>query len=65
MMREDLSGPENSDEEEEEEEEPPVSKWQGIESIFEAYQEYIEGKQLPCFSLYKSQLLLGFFFCIN
>lgn len=46
-MREDLSGPENSEEEEDdEEEEPPVSKWQGIESIFEAYQEYIEGKQL-------------------
>lgn len=45
-MREDLSGPEDSEEEEdEEEEEAPVSKWQGIESIFEAYQEYIEGRQ--------------------
>lgn len=44
--REDLSGPDDSEEEEdEEEEEAPVSKWQGIESIFEAYQEYVEGKQ--------------------
>lgn len=44
-MREDLSGPEESEEdEEEEEEEAPASKWQGIESIFEAYQEYVEGK---------------------
>ena len=43
--REDLSGPEDSEEEEEEEEEEaPPSKWQGIESIFEAYQEYVEGK---------------------
>ena len=45
--REDLSGPEDSEEDqEEEEEEAPASKWQGIESIFEAYQEYVEGKQL-------------------
>lgn len=45
--REDLSGPEDSEEEEDdEEEEAPPSKWQGIESIFEAYQEYVEGKQL-------------------
>lgn len=44
--REDLSGPEESDEEEEEEEEvAPPSRWQGIESIFEAYQEYVEGEQ--------------------
>ncbi len=44
--REDLSGPDDSEEEEdEEEEEAPASKWQGIESIFEAYQEYVEGKQ--------------------
>lgn len=43
-MREDLSGPDDS-EEEEEEEDAPASKWQGIESIFEAYQEYVEGKQ--------------------
>lgn len=47
-MREDLSGPDDSEEEEEEEEEEqaPASKWQGIESIFEAYQEYVEGEQL-------------------
>lgn len=45
--REDLSGPDDSEEEaDEEEEEAPASKWQGIESIFEAYQEYVEGKQL-------------------
>ena len=44
--REDLSGPEDSEEEEdEEEEEAPASKWRGIESIFEAYQEYVEGKR--------------------
>lgn len=43
-MREDLSGPDDSEEEEEEEEEAPTSKWQGIESIFEAYQEYVEGE---------------------
>lgn len=46
-MREDMSAPEDSEEEdEEEEEETSVFKWQGIESIFEAYQEYVEGKQL-------------------
>ncbi|XP_010776752.1 genetic suppressor element 1-like [Notothenia coriiceps] len=45
--REDLSGPEDSEEDqEEEEEEAPVSKWQGIESIFEAYQEYVEEQGL-------------------
>lgn len=45
--RENLSGPDDSEEEEEdEEEEAPPSRWQGIESIFEAYQEYIEGKIL-------------------
>lgn len=40
----------DSEEEEEEEEdgdeddeEPPRRKWQGIEAIFEAYQEHIEG----------------------
>lgn len=44
-MREDMSGPEDSEEEdEEEEEEASVFKWQGIESVFEAYQEYVEGK---------------------
>lgn len=47
-MREDLSGPDDSEEEEEEEEEAPTSKWQGIESIFEAYQEYVEGEQPQC-----------------
>ena len=36
-----MSAPEDS--EEDEEEEPPASRWQGIESIFEAYQEYVEG----------------------
>lgn len=45
--REELSGPEDSEEEEdEEEEEAPASRWQGIESIFEAYQEYIEEQTL-------------------
>lgn len=45
--RENLSGPDDSEEEEEdEEEEAPPPRWQGIESIFEAYQEYIEGKKL-------------------
>lgn len=36
-------------EEEEEAEEAP-RKWQGIESIFEAYQEYVDGKSI--FSLF-------------
>ncbi|XP_066438757.1 genetic suppressor element 1 isoform X3 [Eleutherodactylus coqui] len=43
------SGEETSDEEEEEEddvEEPPRPKWQGIEAIFEAYQEHIEEQNL-------------------
>lgn len=56
-MREDLSGPEDSGEEEEEEDEEdeaPRFKWQGIESIFEAYQEYVEGK---CAYMYLSVLL--------
>lgn len=45
--REDLSGPDDSEEDEEEDEdEAPASKWQGIESIFEAYQEYVEGEQI-------------------
>ncbi|XP_045149723.1 genetic suppressor element 1 isoform X2 [Echinops telfairi] len=34
------------DEEEEEEEEAPRRKWQGIEAIFEAYQEHIEEQTL-------------------
>lgn len=46
-MRDNLSGPDDSEEEEEEEEdEAPPSRWQGIESIFEAYQEYVEGEKL-------------------
>lgn len=46
--RDNLSGPDDSEEEEEEEEdEAPPSRWQGIESIFEAYQEYIEGETQP------------------
>uniref|UniRef100_A0A8C6SJ64 Gse1 coiled-coil protein n=1 Tax=Neogobius melanostomus TaxID=47308 RepID=A0A8C6SJ64_9GOBI len=39
--RENISDPEDS-EEEEEEEETSASRWQGIEYIFEAYQEYVE-----------------------
>ena len=35
---------EEEDEEEEDEEECPRPKWQGIEAIFEAYQEHIEGR---------------------
>lgn len=34
----------SEEDEEEEEEEYPRPKWHGIEAIFEAYQEYIEGK---------------------
>lgn len=42
-VREEQSAPEDSEEdEEEEEEEASVPRWQGIEAIFEAYQEYIE-----------------------
>lgn len=41
-----MSGPEDSEEEEEDEEEAPASRWQGIESIFEAYQEYVEEQNL-------------------
>lgn len=35
----------DEDDEEEEAEEAP-RKWQGIESIFEAYQEYVDGKSM-------------------
>lgn len=43
--RDDLSAPEGSEEEaDEEDDEAPASRWQGIESIFEAYQEYVEGR---------------------
>lgn len=42
--RNELSADEDSDDEEyEDEDEAPTSRWQGIEAIFEAYQEYIEG----------------------
>lgn len=34
------------DEEEEEEEEDVPRKWQGIEAIFEAYQEYVDGESV-------------------
>ncbi|XP_053556990.1 genetic suppressor element 1 isoform X3 [Bombina bombina] len=44
--QESSSEDESSDEEEEEEEEPPRPKWQGIEAIFEAYQEHIEEQNL-------------------
>ncbi|CAJ0958336.1 unnamed protein product [Ranitomeya imitator] len=43
------SGEETSDEDDEEEDEvdePPRPKWQGIEAIFEAYQEHIEEQNL-------------------
>ncbi|KAM3918356.1 genetic suppressor element 1 isoform 2-T2 [Leptodactylus fuscus] len=43
------SGQETSDEEDEDEDEvdePPKLKWQGIEAIFEAYQEHIEEQTL-------------------
>lgn len=34
------------EEEEEEEEEDTPRKWQGIEAIFEAYQEYVDGESV-------------------
>lgn len=42
------SGEETSDEDEEDDEvdEPPRPKWQGIEAIFEAYQEHIEEQNI-------------------
>lgn len=39
----DQDSDEEDDDGEEEDEEPPRRKWQGIEAIFEAYQEHIEG----------------------
>lgn len=45
--RQELSTEESEEEDEEddtEEDEPTTSRWQGIEAIFEAYQEYAEGK---------------------
>lgn len=47
--RPELSTEEDSDEgdeEEEEEEEALGPRWNGIESIFEAYQEYVEGERV-------------------
>lgn len=41
---EEESGQEEEDEEEEMEEAP--KKWQGIEAIFEAYQEYVDGESV-------------------
>jgi len=40
----DSASEEDEEEEEEEEEDYPRPKWQGIEAIFEAYQEHIEGR---------------------
>lgn len=37
---------EESEEDDTEEDEPTTSRWQGIEAIFEAYQEYAEGKMI-------------------
>lgn len=42
-----ISADESEEEDEEddtEEDEPSMSRWQGIEAIYEAYQEYTEGK---------------------
>lgn len=39
----DQDSEEDEDDGEEDEDEPPRRKWQGIEAIFEAYQEHIEG----------------------
>lgn len=39
----DQDSEEDEEDGEEDEEEPPRRKWQGIEAIFEAYQEHIEG----------------------
>lgn len=36
----------DEDDSEEEAEEAPRRPWQGIEAIFEAYQEHIEGREL-------------------
>ena len=41
---EEESGQEEEDEEEEMEEAP--KKWQGIEAVFEAYQEYVDGESM-------------------
>lgn len=39
----DQDSEEDEEDGEEDEDEPPRRKWQGIEAIFEAYQEHIEG----------------------
>lgn len=41
-LREHLSNEEEEESDDEEEEEAP-RKWQGIEAVFEAYQEYVDG----------------------
>ncbi|XP_040266662.1 genetic suppressor element 1 isoform X3 [Bufo bufo] len=43
---EETSDEDDDDEEEDEADEPPRPKWQGIEAIFEAYQEHIEEQNL-------------------
>lgn len=50
---EEESGQEEEDEEEEMEEAP--KKWQGIEAIFEAYQEYVDGESVLC-TVFRSKL---------
>lgn len=46
--RDELSASEDSGEEDDDEEEEAalVPRWQGIESVLEAYQEYVEGRRL-------------------
>lgn len=48
--RENLSDDKDEDESEEEEDEEEMEeaprKWQGIEAVFEAYQEYVDGKSM-------------------
>ncbi|RLV84381.1 hypothetical protein DV515_00016285 [Chloebia gouldiae] len=46
LPRDSASEDEEEEEEEEEEEDYPRPKWQGIEAIFEAYQEHIEEQNL-------------------
>ncbi|XP_072277563.1 genetic suppressor element 1 isoform X2 [Pyxicephalus adspersus] len=43
---EEVSEEEEDEEEDEDEDEPPRPKWQGIEAIFEAYQEHLEEQNL-------------------
>lgn len=44
--QENLSEDEEESDQEEEEEEDVPRKWQGIEAIFEAYQEYVDGESV-------------------